>query len=562
MKLYNIYRTLHLTVLVLAVTSCSKNEPMAPDGTEPGQPVSISITDGGYVSADACNATNDPASRAVENGYTTEFTEGDACGLFVVRGGKPVYSNEKLTAERDAATGDLVWKTEEGTTLSGGLSDEHYYLYYPYQTDMTDKTATLTGNAPTDAEFFAPLIASWQPQKDQSTYANYTKSDLMTAKGTAAKGTNNTLRLSFSMTHRMALAVIEMPTTTYKFENATDIPDFTTPVAASFTGNNLPFRNTDGCYRFLYNSATSPSLAGSYDNEQKEFSFSPSATAGSYKRYKVDGAATTVKKCTMQPGDFYCRDAEGNGYVIPQEASFALSQHQCIGIVYYLDDITGDNSGLLDTKFPNGTHGIVMSLWDIDENGEPKDGNGIMTWTYGDSESVYDWIKNNISILEAIGAIEIPDIQETDSYSGYANTCAIRAYNEHLSPDDNRRVKPLYALDAFSIKEAYKAPSNSSGWYWPSCEELKVMFLGQGNSKGTSGRDLLDRQIGKLPLKDTSKPEQPANAIKLGIAERWSSTEYNRQAEIAWSINSNGEAGKYPKYDEFMGYRVRPVLAF
>ena len=51
-----------------------------------------------------------------------------------------------------------------------------------------------------------------------------------------------------------------------------------------------------------------------------------------------------------------------------------------------------------------------------------------MTWTYGDSESVYDWIKNNISILEAIGAIEIPDIQETDSYSGYANTCAIRAY--------------------------------------------------------------------------------------------------------------------------------------
>lgn len=88
------------------------------------------------------------------------------------------------------------------------------------------------------------------------------------------------------------------------------------------------------------------------------------------------------------------------------------------------------------------------------------------------------------------------------------------------------------------------------------------MFLGQGNSKGTSGRDLLDGQIGKLPLKDTSKPEQPANAIKLGIAERWSSTEYNRQAEIAWNINSNGEAGKYPKYDEFMGYRVRPVLAF
>ena len=88
------------------------------------------------------------------------------------------------------------------------------------------------------------------------------------------------------------------------------------------------------------------------------------------------------------------------------------------------------------------------------------------------------------------------------------------------------------------------------------------MFLGQGNSEGTSGRDLLDGQIGKLPLKDSSQPEQSANAIKLGVAERWSSTEYNRQAEIAWSINSNGEASKYPKYDELMGSRVRPVLAF
>ena len=55
-----------------------------------------------------------------------------ACGLYVVRGTQTVYSNVKLTAERDAATGDLVWKSKDNTTLVGGLSDEHYYLYYPY----------------------------------------------------------------------------------------------------------------------------------------------------------------------------------------------------------------------------------------------------------------------------------------------------------------------------------------------------------------------------------------------------------------------------------------------
>lgn len=58
---------------------------------------------------------------------------GGACGLYVVRGTQTVYSNVKLTAERDADTGGLVWKTESPTPLAGGLLDEHYYFYYPYQ---------------------------------------------------------------------------------------------------------------------------------------------------------------------------------------------------------------------------------------------------------------------------------------------------------------------------------------------------------------------------------------------------------------------------------------------
>lgn len=60
-----------------------------------------------------------PATRAVENGYTTAFTEDDACGLYVARGTQTLYSNVKLTAERDAATGDLVWKSKDNTTLVG-----------------------------------------------------------------------------------------------------------------------------------------------------------------------------------------------------------------------------------------------------------------------------------------------------------------------------------------------------------------------------------------------------------------------------------------------------------
>ena len=50
----------------------------------------------------------------------------------MTHGTQTLYSNVKLTAEKDAATGDLVWKSENTTPLMGGLSDEHYYLYYPY----------------------------------------------------------------------------------------------------------------------------------------------------------------------------------------------------------------------------------------------------------------------------------------------------------------------------------------------------------------------------------------------------------------------------------------------
>ena len=83
---------------------------------------------------------------------------------------------------------------------------------------MSGKTATPTGSALTDTEFFAPLVSAWQPQDDQSTHAAYTASDLMTAEGSATTGEDNTLHLSFTMNHRMALAVIEMPNTVkYKF---------------------------------------------------------------------------------------------------------------------------------------------------------------------------------------------------------------------------------------------------------------------------------------------------------------------------------------------------------
>ena len=110
MKIQNIYHLLQAALFLLLAASCTQEE--FPAAQDKARQLTISVTDGGYNTS----AVDGKITRAVENGYTTEFTEGDACGLFMIRGlysdKKMIYSNVKLTAERDAATGSLVWKPE------------------------------------------------------------------------------------------------------------------------------------------------------------------------------------------------------------------------------------------------------------------------------------------------------------------------------------------------------------------------------------------------------------------------------------------------------------------
>ncbi|MFR5955777.1 MAG: fimbrillin family protein [Odoribacter splanchnicus] len=101
MKIQNIYHLLQAALLLLLV-SCTQEE--FPAVQDKAQQLTISVTDGGYTSA-VENMKTRVETRAVENGYTTEFTEGDACGFYMVRGGKPVYSNVKLTAEKGCRHG-------------------------------------------------------------------------------------------------------------------------------------------------------------------------------------------------------------------------------------------------------------------------------------------------------------------------------------------------------------------------------------------------------------------------------------------------------------------------
>ncbi len=474
MKIQNIYHLLQAALLMLLAASCTQEE--FPAAQDKAQQLTISVTDGGYASAE------DKTTRAVENGYTTEFTEGDACGLFVVRGSyqdkKMIYSNVKLTAERDAATGSLVWKPEAGTTLAGGLQDEVYYLYYPYRSDLDNTViSNLLKHAIENPQesFFKPIMNNWPVKTDQSSYADYTASDLMTASCTPTLD-NGTLRLNFVMAHELSLAVIEMPKTVYKFTNAR-VPDYTIPSEATFASAAKPLRMTDGTYRYLL-PASLPTIEGSYDGGNRVFTITPSHTvSGKYKRYKIDGAATTVKNYTVQRGDYLLAD----GNLLPRETAVTEEQKANIAAIVFWTPADTDPAGrktpanLTDDKImakdhPNCTHGLAVSVKNVSTG---------MAW------QEYDWFHGSVQKFQKSDEFNPTDKtdyasivqsgEERNYIRGYQYTKMILAYNYYCMGIKklNLMVKPVNTLANFS--DSNPAPKTSTGWFIPSAKELYML---------------------------------------------------------------------------------------
>ena len=550
MKIQNIYHLLQAALLLLLV-SCTQEE--FPAVQDKAQQLTISVTDGGYTSA-VENMKTRVETRAVENGYTTEFTEGDACGFYMVRGGKPVYSNVKLTAEKDAATGGIMWKTD-GTTLAAGMDGESYYLYYPYQADMAGKTATpAEGAVMTDAEFFKPLIDGWQPGDDQSTHAAYTASDLMTAGGSTT-GTGNTIHLSFAMKHRMALAVIEMPKTVYKFIDA-NVPDYTVGAEATFTGTAKPLRMADGTYRYLVHSSM-PTIEGCYDGGNREFTITTSAShpvVGEYKRYKVDGAAETIKNVTYAEsgiariGDFYCTKNNGTtGYLIPKEADETTVQAaKVVGIVFQTDK---SRIGAKEKEKLGGegnVHGLVMAV-------------------------------KNIATRQAWGLFGMVEGLTTcrtkaDNYndiSGYGNC-------EHIRTNrGNFDSYPAFKA-AYDYNTTCPVPATTTGWYLPASGQWwdilqnlggcpALADVTQQTSPDIAGEFLWKSQ-GDVPAALNKWMENIAVGDKdtfNNLVSFCSSSEHSKYHTWYWILNNFQGMVRCIWASKFDGSdNVRPVLAF
>lgn len=451
-----------LTAVMMTLAACSQDDELQNDAPKPTA-IEFEIFDGGYA---------DVQTRTVEDGYRTKFVAGDVCGLYTYRSEDGnMYTNVKLTAE-EGDDGKIVWKADDNSVCN--MNWDKYFIYYPYRENISNITI---GDGYTDTDVFANLISSWTPEPDQSTYGNYTASDLMTAEGTVTKLGDGRLKISFSMTHRMALAVIEVPRTVYKFTNDNvKIPPYV-PTSVDFNDGDIkPLRMADGTYRCIVKPDATENIASIKGKVSagKTFTITPSEMpAGKYTRFVVKGGTINMIEHKLQVGDCLMTD----GTLKPRSEIDESNKDDVAAIVFSVGHNQYDNSDYSSTgiglkkchgyavakedatssKCLWGKYGIELKLYPLDGEGKKID-----NFTYPDK----DW--SGYSYTQTI----------IDKVGGKGN----------LSTEQDGYPATYYAVVKYP--ETTSAPATTSGWFLPAvgqmCEVVDKRSILFDSTVGTS----------------------------------------------------------------------------
>lgn len=530
------------------LSACSNEDNFAPETPQPGsETIELTVSTGDFVTDGV------PHTRAADNGNETIFENGDRIGLIVVadNGSTLVADNVPYIYDGTNWVFD-AGNTEDKTAVyyDNGIRNVTYIAYFPYSNE-TDGVKT-----------FDELKSKFTPKTDQRIEADYRASDLMVWTSDAASVPQK--KLDIVLAHAYA-SISLSPEVKYTLDDGTPLSYVSSRVSdvCVTVGNDvcLPFQAEDGSFRYILPVGTSGSVRWFYTFDGKTYGSSRDLGSGAtantryVQQETMDRGEYGLDKA--QAGDFYCKNAGNEGYLVPGDIVSLPSELQvaCLGIVYWVDDIKDDNYTLLDSKFPDGTHGLVVSLWDMPA---PDNTSSVtMTWTYGGYEFVSNWLAG----AQWSDGNPRPDgftsIQVTDKMQGYANTIALEKYNKYVEsksddgygPESNKRVKPVKGLAAFET--AHPTPSNSSGWYWPSVYELKYVCWGQGNGEGTTGKNMLNTQIQKV-----------SGSNVFGSDVYWSSTESSYYSYNAWYVSFNGGYVYGYGRKSYRACRVRPLLAF
>ena len=479
------------------------------------------------ISASYCDFsdTDAPVSKAVENGAETEFTDGDAIGVFAVGADGAVMEDCKnVKCVYDEASSTWSGKVYE-------YADAEYFAYYPYSETMTD-----AGSA---EDVIAAFTAALSSVSDQSTHALYA-CDLMIAQNAEPNIENSMLTLRFS--HAMSMIEITLPQIEYRTSGDAE-PYYSLPsVSSSLTIRGAevsPFVVEPGVYRYIV-APGSASVSGEYKALGKNYRYGTSTdvSAGKYKRIKVTSNVTSVIH-TLSVGDFFM----STGELVSKDATLTDAQQaDCIGVVFYAGnpstvDVT------LKNDYPNCTHGLVVALDEITR----------VRWSGNETVEVNAWLKTN-----APAFISINKNDHEKDIAGYNNTMAIDYYNNNGATSDADKVDAV--VEIMEYRAANPVACGASGWYLPSTKELSLMFNAQGSlwTGGTNIRDEINKNIVKANGTQLTQDYWTSNEVNAVSAYRLSHEGKPVGSTKSWNINNDG------RDPDHLGNSmlIRPVMAF
>lgn len=350
------YKLKYIFILIITfvITSCSTDQVEIALGI--ADPIEVSVSE---------TSVQDPVTRATLAGPVTYFETGDAIGIFVVdKSGNVVKSNVKYTYNGTS------WNPESGAAITYSR-DHKYYAYYPYTASVAGAPTSNTAykDYPSADVVLKNLASNWTVQSDQSTKANYKKSDLMTAAYKGAGVDNNAV--VFQMNHRMGLAIVSMSKKTVsgqKYEMKQD-PSYTwTYGTATLTSSNkfttrIPYTSSSKYY-YIIKASTATTLSASNtmtttSGSGNSWSTSVTISAGKYKAVSapqpsIDASSTIVYE--MKVGDVLFADG-----AMGRDASEYGSDRVPVALVFSTTTSTKDKA--LGYK-----HGYAMALRNIYNN--------------------------------------------------------------------------------------------------------------------------------------------------------------------------------------------------
>lgn len=496
---YHQRKRLNTITLVLAflfvgfLASCSQEE-YGTDGDTPAQ-LRFNLFDAG---------SSQHNTRATTDGITmtTTFELADKAGLYIVKDGQVVGENIQLAYNTNG-----FWEASPALN-AGDYTGATFYAYYPYSPTASFNLA--------NANPFKEMVDAVIPTAKQSSKSEYEAADIMVSSGSTI-GKYNTI--SIAMTHQKSMVCVELPNSSYIFDNEGMEPYVLAKAEnAKFSLNGTAvqpyFDETSQSYRLIIEPGEEGDLDISFTNNGEERSYQATGLSGiqsgQYAKFIIDGGASLVNM-TLQVGDYYCSD----GRIISKNAP--VLPKNIIGVIFKIgttDAIRSGNS--------SWSHAIVVSLQEI----KAKWGNDKSTTSEQNAAGWRYWYRN-YNLADQNGQTSAAKLDESlMAEEGFEVTKAWRAVPQPLEIGG-------FTLDYTSLMnatvdswiESHPLPASvNSGWYIPS--------LGDWHNI-ESEKTVVDQQL------------SAAGGTALSTAQYWSCNVRGAGSNWCYVLNKTALADRY-----------------